>query len=302
MIDLKVGDGFPDFTLPDHRGSPKALSGFMKPSPMDEKMGFLDGYPLILVFSRGFFCPRDGEQMRGLVGFQNELKVNYGKLVVVSADPSMVSAAFRTGLGADWPFLCDEKREVIKRIGILDETEGEYAYRSRPFTFVLRPDLTIHEIYDGWFFVGRPTIEELRNDLRHSMRTNSNYGYEAFDTPEAKSIRIPQQEWQDGTPLLGANGMEVASGVVKSFDLGAGNGEISRDDEDGRAGEDVFFNFTAIPGEGYRTIRPGTPVKFEVVNHPKGPTARNVQTDEIGASRTHNGVSPGTSRQGGREA
>ena len=284
MINLEVGDGFPDFTLPDHRGSPKTLSGFTKPSPMDEKMGFLDGYPLILVFSRGFFCPRDGEQMRGLVGFQGELEVNYSKLAVVSADPSMVAAAFRAGLGADWPFLCDEEREVIKSIGILDETEGEYAYRSRPFTFVLRPDLTIHKVYDGWFFVGRPTIEELRQNLRHIMQTNSNYGYEAFDTPEAKSIRIPQQEWADGAPSLGANGLWVASGVVKSFDLGTGNGEISCDD--GSASGDIFFNFTAIPGEGYRTIRPGTPVKFEVVDGAMGPTARNVQKDETCGLRT----------------
>ena len=297
MPNLRSGDEFPDFTLPNHRGSPKTLSGFTKPSAMDEKMGFLDGYPLILVFSRGFFCPRDGEQMRQLVGFQSELGVNYCKLVVVSADPSMVSAAFRAGLGADWPFLSDEKREVIKRVGILDETEGEYAYRSRPFTFVLRPDLTIHKVYDGWFFVGRPTIEELRHDLRDVMQTNSNYAYEAFDSPRAKSIRIPQQEWLGGAPPLGTNGLEVASGVVKSFDLGAGNGEISRDGEG-----DVFFNFTAIPGEGYRTIRPGTPVQFEVVDGATGPTARNVQKDETGASRTGNGVPPGAPRRGGSRA
>ncbi len=274
MTNLNVGDTFPDFMLPDHRGSPKTLSGFTAPSPVDEKMGFLDGYPIILMFSRGFFCPRDQEQMRQLVGFQNELSVNYCKLAVVNADPSMVSAAFRAGLGASFPFLSDENRTVIKQIGILDETEGEYAYRSRPFAFVLRPDLTVYRIYDGWFFVGRPTLEELRHDLRAIMQRNSNYSYEAFDTPEVKSIRIPQQEWLEGAPPLGANGLTVADGVLKSFDLATGNGEISRDEAD----EDVFFNFTAIPGEGSRTIRPGTRVRFEVVEHPNtGPTARNVQ-------------------------
>ena len=272
MTNLRIGDGFPDFTLPDHRGQAKTLSSLTRPSVMDEKMGFLDGYPLILVFSRGFFCPRDQQQMRGLVGFQGELSVNYCKLVVVNADPPMVSAAFRAGLGAEWPFLSDEKREVINSIGILDETEGEYAYRARPFAFVLHPDLTVHKVYDGWFFVGRPTVEELRHDLHAIMRTHANYSYEAFDTPHAKSIRIPQQEWADGAPPLGANGLTVASGRVKSFDLATGNGEISRDD-----GEAVFFNFTAIPGEGYRTIRPGTPVEFEVVEHANGPTARNVR-------------------------
>ena len=276
---LRAGEVFPDVELPDHRKKPRRLSSYTKPSPMDEKLGFTDGYPLIANFGRGFFCPRDQEHLRQLVQFQSELAVNYCKLVSVSVDPPMVGAAFRAGLGAEWPFLSDENREVIKRINILDETEGEYAYTAQPHTFVLRPDLTIHKVYDGWFFVGRPTLEELRRDLREIMETRRDYRYEAFDTPEAKSIRIPQQEWLDGAPPLGANGLPVASGWVKSFDLAAGNGEISRDD----SGEDVFFNFTAIPGEDHRTIRPGTPVKFEVVDHPSGPTARNLQKDGTGA-------------------
>ena len=64
--ELKAGDAFPDFELPDHRDELRRLSRFTRPSPLDERLGFDDGYPLILVFGRGFFCPRDGEQMRGL--------------------------------------------------------------------------------------------------------------------------------------------------------------------------------------------------------------------------------------------
>jgi cold shock CspA family protein len=48
---------------------------------------------------------------------------------------------------------------------------------------------------------------------------------------------------------------------------------IARDNSD----QDVFFNFTAIPGEGYRTLKPGTRVKFEIVAGKLGSTARNVQ-------------------------
>jgi peroxiredoxin/cold shock CspA family protein len=270
---LRVGDVFPDFELPDHRKKPRRLSRYVKPSPMDEKLGFMDGYPLILIFGRGFFCPRDQQHMHQLVQFQSELAVNFGKLVTVSADAPLTGAAFRAGLGAEWPFLSDEKREVIERIGILDETEGEYAYVSQPYTFVLRPDLTIYKIYDGWFFVGRPTLEELRQDLREVMSGRSDYHYEAHDTPEAKKIRIPQQEWIDGAPPLGANGLPVAQGVVRSFDVDAGVGEIESDaSENG-----VFFNFTAIPGEGYRTLSPGTSVRFELVENKTGPTARNIQ-------------------------
>ncbi len=270
---LRVGDTFPDFELPDHRKNPRRLSRFTEPSLLDEKLGFVDGYPLILVFGRGFFCPRDQQQMRQLVRFQSELAVNYGKLVTVSVDPPLVQAAFRAGLGAEWSFLSDEQREVIKRINILDETEGEYAYTAQPYTFVLRPDLTIHKIYNGWFFVGRPTLEELRRDLQVIMQSRSDYRYEAYDTPTVKSVRIPQQEWADGVPPLGASGLPVGQGAVRWFDVEAGVGTIAGDVSD----EDVFFNFTAIPGEGYRTLRPGTPVRFEVVKSEAGLTARNVQ-------------------------
>jgi hypothetical protein len=64
--------------------------------------------------------------------------------------------------------------------------------------------LTIHKIYNGWFFVGRPTLEEMRLDLRKIMETLSYYRYEAYDMPQVRQIRIPQQEWANATPPLGA--------------------------------------------------------------------------------------------------
>jgi peroxiredoxin/cold shock CspA family protein len=273
---LRVNDQFPDIALPNQQNELTRLSHFTKPSLLDAHLGFLDGYPLILVFFRGFFCPRDQQQMRQFVEFQHELRVNYAKLVAVSADPPLVQSAFRAGLGAQWTFLSDEQRTIIKQLNILDETEGEYAYRAQPYTFVLQPDLRIHAIYNGWYFVGRPTNEELRHDLRTIMESRSDYRYEAYDTPEVRHIRIPQQEWANGTPPLGANGLPIAQGVISWFDLNAGIGMIARE----RSGEDVFFHFTALPGQGYRTIRPGIPVQFEVVETNTGPTARNIQQNK----------------------
>jgi peroxiredoxin/cold shock CspA family protein len=270
---LQVGDRFPDFELPNQQNELIQLSQLTQPSLLDHRLGFLDGYPLILVFYRGFFCPRDRQQFRQLVQFQDELAVNYGKLAVVSADPPIVQAAFRAGLGAQWQFLSDEQRAIIKQLNILDETEGEYAYRAQPYTFVLQPDLTIHKIYNGWFFVGRPTIEELRLDLRAIMETRSDYRYEAYNTPAVKQIRIPQQAWADGSTPLGASGLPVGQGIVHWFDLQSGNGMILRDGTK----DQIFFNFTAIPGEGYRTLPAGTSVKFEIVESRAGLTARNVQ-------------------------
>ncbi len=272
---LQVGDHFPDFELPNHDNELLRLSSLTQPGLMDKHLGFTDGYPLILVFYRGFFCPRDRQQLPQLVQFQQELAVNYCKLVTVSVDPPLVQAAFRAGLGAQWPFLCDQKREIVKQINILDETEGEYAYRPQPYTFVLKPDLTIHKIYNGWFFVGRPTLEELRLDLRTIMETRSDYCYEAYNTPAVRQIRIPQQEWTDGAPPLGANGLPIVRGRVRWFDIKAGNGLITKDD----GGEDIFFNFTAIPGQGYRTLQAGALVWFELVESKFGLTARNVQQE-----------------------
>ena len=269
----KVGDVFPDAQLRDHTGKARTLSSLTRPSRVDHLLGFETGYPLILVFGRGFFCPRDREQLRQLVQFQSELNVNYARLAWVSVDAPPVHAAFRAGLGANWPFLSDESRELTRSLGILDDTEGEYAFRPRPFTFVLHPDLRIHRVYDGWYFVGRPTLEELRQDLRTVMQQSPSYPYEAWNTPDAKSVRIPAQEWLDGTPPLGANGLPVLAGAVKWFDLVSGNGVIQPDE----GTDEIFFNFTAIPGEGYRTIQPGTNVRFELVKGRHGLSARNVQ-------------------------
>ncbi|MBI5526289.1 MAG: cold-shock protein [Deltaproteobacteria bacterium] len=64
----------------------------------------------------------------------------------------------------------------------------------------------------------------------------------------------------------------MATGKVKWFNDAKGYGFIARDD-----GEDVFVHFSAITGDGYRTLPEGAPVEFEVVEGPKGLQAKNVQ-------------------------
>ena len=64
---LQVNDQFPDIALPNHQNELTRLTHFTKPSLLDTHLEFLDGYPLILVFFRGFFCPRDQQQMRQFV-------------------------------------------------------------------------------------------------------------------------------------------------------------------------------------------------------------------------------------------
>lgn len=108
-------------------------------------------------------------QLRLLTEFQKELAVNYCKLAVGSVDPPEVNAAFRAGLGATFPFLSDHERRVIQQLDIV-ETSKSRGKTFIPYAFSLMPDLTVHNIYCGYWAVGRPTIEELRQDLRAMMK------------------------------------------------------------------------------------------------------------------------------------
>jgi CspA family cold shock protein len=60
-------------------------------------------------------------------------------------------------------------------------------------------------------------------------------------------------------------------GTVKWFNESKGYGFIQRS-----SGDDVFVHYSAIKGEGYRTLQDGSQVEFEVEQGPKGLQAVNV--------------------------
>ena len=63
----------------------------------------------------------------------------------------------------------------------------------------------------------------------------------------------------------------MAEGTVKWFSNEKGYGFIARSE-----GEDVFVHFSAIAGDGYKTLTEGQAVEFEVVQGPKGLQAASV--------------------------
>ena len=63
----------------------------------------------------------------------------------------------------------------------------------------------------------------------------------------------------------------MQKGTVKWFNAEKGYGFIQSED-----GTDVFVHFSAIQGEGYKTLEEGQAVEFEVVQGAKGPQAANV--------------------------
>jgi CspA family cold shock protein len=63
----------------------------------------------------------------------------------------------------------------------------------------------------------------------------------------------------------------MPSGKVKWFNESKGFGFIEQD-----SGEDIFVHYTSIQGDGFKTLREGQRVEYEVTEGPKGLKAENV--------------------------
>jgi cold shock protein len=85
-------------------------------------------------------------------------------------------------------------------------------------------------------------------------------------TPE-----IPQGSAAPGYPGGDKEKRKMAQGKVKWFNDAKGFGFIEQEN-----GEDVFCHFSAIQGDGFKTLTEGETVTFDVVSGPKGLQAANV--------------------------
>ncbi len=144
---------FPNLELRDHTGRLRTLGEIA------------NGNPVTLLTSRGWWCPKEQRHLRLLTVLQDEFEVAYASLVVLSVDPPEVQAAFRAGLGARFTFLSDGERAWIDRLGLRETTDTVHD-PYLPAAFTLFPDLTVHRAYDGYWYWGRPTPEEIRRDMR----------------------------------------------------------------------------------------------------------------------------------------
>jgi peroxiredoxin len=151
--DISPGGVFPDYELSDHGGKRRTLSQLQ------------GGDPMILILSRGGFCPKDRRQLEGLVQLHREMEVGYCRLVTLSTENLIETNELRSGVGAHWTFLSDPGRKVQKDLDIAEYTDPTHNPMI-PHTIVLEPGLIVFKIYNGYWFFGRPTTEELRMDLR----------------------------------------------------------------------------------------------------------------------------------------
>ena len=151
--DIVPGAVFPDYELSDHTAKRRKLS---------ELQG---QHPMVLVLSRGGYCPKDRRQHEGLVQLHHEMDVGYCRMVTISTDNLLELNEMRSGVGAHWTFLSDPARKIQKDLDIAEYTDPTHNPMV-PHTLVLEPGLKVFSLYNGYWFFGRPTVEELRRDLR----------------------------------------------------------------------------------------------------------------------------------------
>ena len=142
---------------------------------------------MILVLSRGGYCPKDRRQAEGLVQLHREMEVGYCRLVTISTDNMLATNEYRTGVGAHWTFLSDPGRKVQKDLDIAEYTDPEHNPMI-PHVIVLEPGLVYLQHLQRLLVFWPPDhrrasarlarcVEEMPSGLgHHQARTESRLG------------------------------------------------------------------------------------------------------------------------------
>ena len=154
---LAPGAVFPDYELTGHDRKRHRLSEVQGTDPM------------ILILSRGQFCPKDARQHKVMADFYPQIAVAYTKIVTISTDNILEANEMRDAAGAPWLFLTDPQRRLQQELGIQEYTDPHHDPMV-PHTLVLEPGLLIYKVYNGYWFWGRPSPWELWQDLREVTR------------------------------------------------------------------------------------------------------------------------------------
>ena len=107
-----IPDGvFPDYTLLDHTNTVRTLSELQGRDP------------LILMLSRGHYCPKEHQQHLDLAAIQSKVAVAYTRMVTISTDEHHELQEFRASVGAQWTFLSDPGRTIQRDLDIQEYTD-----------------------------------------------------------------------------------------------------------------------------------------------------------------------------------
>jgi hypothetical protein len=107
-------------------------------------------------------------------------------------------------VGAEWPFLADPGRIVQRDLDIAEYTDPAHD-QMVPHTIVCEPGLIVYKVYNGYWFFGRPTVEELRQDLR-AVLMKHHWDWDlsdpevraAWERGEIERFYPPELGWPEG--------------------------------------------------------------------------------------------------------
>jgi len=150
---MQVGTVIPDFELPDQNGQLHRLSQLQGDDV------------LVLHLSRGEHCPRERMFHRELLRFHEWCSLAFTELVSILPNDQHDVLKLKIGTGAHWTFLSDEQLEVQRHFDINEYTDVHHENAGVPVTLILSPGLRIEKVYVGYWFWGRPSIEQLWQDL-----------------------------------------------------------------------------------------------------------------------------------------
>ena len=191
LKNLREGDTFPDFELPDENGVKRKLSEIQGANP------------LVLQLGRGEHCPRERQHHRELLKFHEWCGVLESELVTIVPNDLHETLKLKMTTGAHWTFLADVDLEVRSKLGI-EEYVDDHHTASVPHTLILGPKLEIFKIYCGFWFFGRPSVYDLWADLRE-LRKTFDYNFD----PLAPGVR---EEWERRHPDRVPAAMKPAPG------------------------------------------------------------------------------------------
>jgi len=186
--DIVPGGKLPDYELTDHTRQRRKLSELQGNDPM------------ILVLSRGHYCPKDHQQHLELASFYPRVRVSYTSMVTISTDNILELNEFRDAVGAQWTCLSDSGRKIQKDLAIQEYTDPHHDPMI-PHTLVLEPGLVIYKVYNGYWFWGRPSANDLWQDLRVvSQKCRPDWDLSAPGLRENWDEGDKKQHWPYGAP------------------------------------------------------------------------------------------------------
>ncbi len=99
-----------------------------------------------------------------------EIDVAYSKVATISSTDTVLGCLeWKQSLGVHWPFLSDAHKTVQHELDIAEYTDPRHEPMV-PHTIMLEPGLVVFAVYNGYWYWGRPTPEEVRRDFREMTR------------------------------------------------------------------------------------------------------------------------------------